>query len=272
MKTFLTRTISAAVALALLIIIYYYLQINGIKLVCYFAVFVGGFELTKILLPPETGHFHKFLFYLIALLVFHIASNYASFALVALALLIIIFLAVSLVTQEGFKELGGLVRYQALSILGFIYIGLLPSYAYRLLDLEHGLVWFATLLAVVFCGDVGAYLTGVLFGKHKISPRLSPKKSWEGSFGGLLGSLIAGYVCSQYLPQIQTKTILVTALCAGFIAQFGDFFESLMKRVVNAKDSGKLMPGHGGILDRIDGLLFASPIILLVASLSESLI
>jgi phosphatidate cytidylyltransferase len=162
------------------------------------------------------------------------------------------------------------VRYQAASVLGFVYVGLFSSYAYRLLDLNHGLIWFSFLLAVVFAGDIGAYLVGVLIGKHKINPRFSPKKTWEGSIGGLISSLIAGFVYSQFLPQIQLNTLLITALCAGFVAQFGDFFESLIKRVADVKDSGNLMPGHGGVLDRLDGVLFASPLILIVASLSES--
>ncbi|HEY8272682.1 MAG TPA: phosphatidate cytidylyltransferase [Pseudobdellovibrionaceae bacterium] len=271
MKTFLIRTLSAVVALALLFAVYYSLQITGIKLICYFAVLIGGLELTHILLPRETGKFHKMLFYLILLVVFHVAANYASFAVMAFSLLTVVFLVISILAHGGFQELESLVRYQATSILGFVYLGLLPSYAYRLLELKNGLVWFFTLLGVVFCGDIGAYLVGILIGKHKINPRFSPKKTWEGSMGGLLGSLIAGYVCSQYLPQIQIYTILTTAVCAGFVAQFGDFFESLVKRVANVKDSGRLMPGHGGVLDRIDGILFASPLILIVASLSESL-
>ncbi len=269
-KTFLIRTFSAVIALAILVAIYYFLQIPGLRLVCYLAVFVGGYELTRILLPKESGKFHKILFYLVLLLIFHLAANYAAFAVVAFSLLTVVFLILSILAHGAFNDLGNLVRYQATSVLGFVYVGLLPSYAYRLLDLNHGLFWFFTLLAVVFGGDIGAYLVGVLVGKHKINPRISPKKTWEGSIGGLIGSLIAGYACSLFLPQIQLKTLLVTALCAGFAAQFGDFFESLIKRVVDVKDSGNLMPGHGGVLDRLDGVLFASPIIMIVASLFES--
>lgn len=269
-KTFITRTISAIVAILILFAIYYFLQIPGLKLICYFAVFVGGLELINILLPKGVGKFHKSLFYLTLLLVFHIAANYPSFTVVAFALAVVVFLVLSLLGQGAFTELGTMVHYQATSVLGFVYLGLLPSYAYRLLDLHNGIIWFFTLLAVVFAGDIGGYIIGVLFGKHKINPRLSPKKTWEGSFGGLLGSVGAGFVCSYFLPQIQVNALLVTALCAGFVAQFGDFFESLVKRAANVKDSGKLMPGHGGVLDRLDGVLFASPVIMLVASLFEA--
>lgn len=269
-KTFLIRTLSALVAVAILVAIYFFLQINGLRLICYASVFIGGYELIQILLPKDTGRFHKALFYVILLLIFHIAANYPAFAVVGFSVLAVVFWVVSILAHQAFAELDGLVRYQAKSIMGFVYLGLLPSYAYRLLDLNNGLVWFATLLAVVFAGDIGAYIVGMTLGKHKINPRLSPKKTWEGSVGGLLGSLAAGFVCSKFLPQIQVNAILVTAVCAGFVAQFGDFFESLIKRVADVKDSGSLMPGHGGILDRIDGVLFASPILMLVASLFES--
>jgi len=269
-KTFLIRTASAVVAVAILYAIYFFLELTGLRLICYAAVLIGAYELVQMLLPKGTGKFHKSLFYIVLFLIFHVAANYPSFAVVAFAVLAVIFWVLSILAHKGFSELDTLVRYQAKSTLGFVYLGLLPAYAYRLLDLTHGLVWFLTLLAVVFAGDIGAYLVGITVGKHKINPRLSPKKTWEGAIGGLLGSLAAGFVCSRFLPDIQVNAILVTAVCAGFVAQFGDFFESLLKRVADVKDSGSLMPGHGGILDRIDGVLFASPIIMLVASLFES--
>lgn len=269
-KTFLTRTISAVVAVAILFAIYYFFQITGLKLIVYAAVFIGGHELIQMLLPKSTGLFHKALFYAFLVMIFHVAANYPSFAVIGFSLLSVIFCILSIFAHQAFAELETLVQYQAKSVMGFLYLGLLPSYAYRLLDLNNGLIWFLTLLAVVFAGDIGAYLVGITLGKHKINPRLSPKKTWEGSLGGLLGSLAAGYVCSRFLPEIQLNAILVTAVCAGFVAQFGDFFESLIKRVADVKDSGNLMPGHGGILDRIDGVLFASPVLMLVASLFES--
>jgi len=269
-KTFITRSISAIVAVLILFAIYYFLQAPGLKLICYFAVVVGGLELINILLPKSTGKFHKVLFYITLLLIFSVAANYPSFTVVAFSVAVVLFLVLSVLSHQSFAELETLVRYQANSVLSFVYLGLLPSYAYRLLDLNNGIIWFFALLSMVFTGDVGAYLVGVLIGKHKINPRLSPKKTWEGSIGGLIGSVVAGFVCSYFLPQIQLNALLITALCAGFVAQFGDFFESLIKRVADVKDSGALMPGHGGVLDRLDGVLFASPIIMVVASLYES--
>ncbi|MGE5087278.1 MAG: phosphatidate cytidylyltransferase, partial [Bacillota bacterium] len=89
------------------------------------------------------------------------------------------------------------------------------------------------------------------------------KKTWEGSFGGILGSLIAGFLCWKFLlSDYSAVFVLVLAAISGYVAQFGDFFESLLKRVAEVKDSGKIMPGHGGVLDRVDGVLFASPVVL----------
>jgi phosphatidate cytidylyltransferase len=272
MKTPLaTRVISALVALGIIVGLYYFLNIQGLKFIVYFAVVVGAYELVQILLPAGIPRFHRVLFYLLAVLIFHLAANYPSFALFGFVLLTILFLVLSVLMHEGFPELEGLLKYQARSILGFVYIGLLPSFAYRLLELPHGLLWFASLLLIVFAGDIGAFAAGALVGRHKINPRLSPKKTWEGALGGLAGSLVMGYACSYFLPHISLTSLLATALSTGFVAQIGDFFESLIKRVADVKDSGKLMPGHGGVLDRLDGVFFASPIIMIVASLFESL-
>lgn len=269
-KTFIIRVISALVAVAALGALYYFLNINGLKLICYLAVLVGGVELIEILFPPKTSGVHKSLFYVFLIFIFHFATHYPSSIALGFSLFTILFLIISLLTHRGFDELENLVLYQAKSILGFVYVGLLPSYAYRLLDLNNGLTWFVSLLAIVFAGDVMAYLSGVVLGRHKITPRLSPKKSWEGAVGGLLGSLLAGYGCSYFLPDASPAGLMLTAVLAGLIAQFGDFFESLLKRVADVKDSGTLMPGHGGVLDRLDGVLFASPVLLLAASLFEA--
>jgi phosphatidate cytidylyltransferase len=269
-KTFIIRAISALVAVAGLGLLYYFLENTGLKLVCYLAVVVGGLELLQILLPPTATRSAKALFFVFLLLIFHGAAHYPSLAGVGFAVMAVAFLMLSLFFAGQFENLADLIKFQAGSILGFIYVGLFPSYAFRLLDLHNGLRWFTALLAVVFAGDVCAYCVGVFLGRHKISPRLSPKKSWEGATGGVIGSLLAGFGSSYFLPDVSLVSLLLLALTAGLCAQFGDFFESLLKRVADVKDSGSLMPGHGGVLDRLDGVLFASPVVLLAASLIEA--
>lgn len=165
-----------------------------------------------------------------------------------------------------------LADVEAKAAMGLFYVGLLPSFAYQMIELNNGIFWFVSLLAIVFAGDIGAYTIGILFGQHKIMPNISPKKTFEGAVGGLIFSLIAGLSCSFLFPEIPTLHFCLLAVATGVIAQFGDYFESLLKRVANVKDSGHLMPGHGGVLDRIDGVLFGCPVFLLGAIVLEKLI
>lgn len=271
MKSLITRTTSAFLAISLLITLYYWLGLDGLKVIIYFSIAVGAFELTNILLPRETSTLHKALFFITSLLVFHTSTHYPAVGMLGITIFIVFFLIVGVLTNQNFSSIDGLLNYQTKALLGFVYIGLLPSYAYKLLDLPNGLNWFCLLLATVFAGDIGAYLVGVLFGKHKMMPLLSPNKTWEGAIGGLLSSLFIGYLASRALPHVPIMGLLATTLITGVVAQAGDFFESLLKRVSGVKDSGRIMPGHGGALDRIDGVLFASPIIMMAASLFEAL-
>lgn len=269
-NSLLVRIVSALAALFIIILSYHFYQTMGWKVATDLIVLVGMYELLGILFPKISTLAPKLLCFVFTAVIFHLSAAYPSLALNGIAVLVPLFLVISLLMQNTFADLQDLTAFQAKSILSFVYMGLLPSFAYRLLDLSSGAYWFLMLLGVVFGGDIGAYALGLAFGKHKISPRLSPKKTWEGAVGGLLGSVITGAVCSYILPHVPIATLLVTSLCAGFVAQFGDFFESLLKRVADVKDSGKVMPGHGGVLDRIDGVLFASPVVFLVASLFEA--
>jgi phosphatidate cytidylyltransferase len=169
------------------------------------------------------------------------------------------------VLLAGHKEgnLDKILATHSKSALGFFYMGLLPAFSYKILDMSQGMAWFAFLLSTVFAGDTLAYVFGVLMGKHKVMPSVSPKKTWQGAVGGIVGSILASVACFLLLFPGQPLVAFVgLGALSGFVGQFGDFFESLLKRVANVKDSGKIMPGHGGILDRIDGILFASPVVL----------
>jgi phosphatidate cytidylyltransferase len=139
---------------------------------------------------------------------------------------------------------------------------LVPSAPLRFLDLEAGAAWIVFVLAITFLSDTGAYFSGRAFGRHRMAPYISPKKSWEGAIGGIIASILAGIVCVWLLglPVSLWAGGLLGAV--GSIAgQAGDLAESLIKRQVDIKDSGKIIPGHGGILDRIDSLLFTAPVL-----------
>ncbi|MBF0395934.1 MAG: phosphatidate cytidylyltransferase [Desulfobacterales bacterium] len=150
----------------------------------------------------------------------------------------------------------------AKQILGICYIPLLISYMVLLRNGEDGIQWISFLFTIVFMGDVGAYYAGSYLGRHKLCPAVSPGKTIEGSIGGLLANIIVGSVFKYYFfPNTSWIIDIIFFIIIGAISQTGDLFESQLKRVSKIKDSGNILPGHGGILDRIDALLFACPVV-----------
>jgi len=136
------------------------------------------------------------------------------------------------------------------------------SYAVRL----HGIVpngkWLLLFaLAITWAADTTAYFVGRAMGKHALAPHISPKKTWEGSIGGIVGSLIIGYVARYFLPTIPVGHLLGMAFVGNVAGQMGDLLESAYKRSAGVKDSGSLLPGHGGVLDRIDALILCFPVV-----------
>ncbi len=149
----------------------------------------------------------------------------------------------------------------ALTLFGILYISWFLSFLIKIRFLEGGIVWVAYLLAVTKAEDIGAYTIGTLFGRHSLVPHISPKKSIEGMFGGLAASIIASVSLQAYLPlRFELPHLIILGFLIGAVGQVGDLSESLMKRFCNAKDSGSLLPGMGGILDAVDSILFTAPI------------
>ncbi|KPM46869.1 phosphatidate cytidylyltransferase [Jiulongibacter sediminis] len=118
------------------------------------------------------------------------------------------------------------------------------------------------IMLVLWVNDTGAYFAGTLMGKRKLFERISPKKTWEGFFGGAISSLLVAFVFSRFYPDLVLWKWLVIALIISITGTLGDLVESLFKRSLKVKDSGSLIPGHGGFLDRFDGLLLSIPFIL----------
>ncbi|MBU0687038.1 MAG: phosphatidate cytidylyltransferase [Candidatus Margulisbacteria bacterium] len=147
----------------------------------------------------------------------------------------------------------------AATLFGMIYIGWFLSYLLFIRSLtEHGAFLFF-LMITIWANDSTAYLVGTLFGRHKLSPDISPKKSIEGSIAGLLVCIIAGIIFSQYIGMDILHAIMLGAL-VSIMAQVSDLVESLIKRDVGVKDSGHVIPGHGGLLDRIDSFILTAPL------------
>jgi phosphatidate cytidylyltransferase len=156
-------------------------------------------------------------------------------------------------------------------VFGLLYI-CLPLGLLIFIDKHpRGNIWIFFLLFVIFMTDTGAFYFGRIFGKHKLYPSVSPGKTWEGAIGGFLCSLIAVLIFSFFFPVYRLNvSIWVLAASLSILSQVGDLAESLLKRIYGVKDSGKILPGHGGVLDRIDGLLFAIPALYIFLSWSIS--
>ena len=144
---------------------------------------------------------------------------------------------------------------------GFLYIPLLLSSLILMRNAGDGMRWILLLLCIVFSADTAALYTGTLIGRHKLAPAISPGKTVEGSIGGLTIALLIGLLAKQLLlPALPWAATIGFCLVVGVAGQLGDLFESALKRASNVKDSGSILPGHGGVLDRIDALLFAAPV------------
>lgn len=155
-----------------------------------------------------------------------------------------------------------------ITLAGLIYIllplSLMPFIAQnKLTGFEYNPEILIGTLLIVWTYDTGAYISGILLGKHRMAPDISPKKSWEGFFGGMVFALIIGFLYAKFTSLLSITDWIILSLIIVLAGTAGDLFESLIKREAGIKDSGKIMPGHGGILDRFDSLLFIIPFVFL---------
>jgi phosphatidate cytidylyltransferase len=157
-----------------------------------------------------------------------------------------------------FGDLHSVIQHLALVLLGFLYLPLLLGHLSLLHGLPHGKEWIFLVLFIVMLGDSAAYFTGINWGRRKLYPAVSPNKSVEGALGGLLGSFVGALLFKYgFFPELSVGDCVILGLGLGALGQVGDLFESMLKRSFGVKDSGTLIPGHGGILDRLDSLIFA---------------
>lgn len=186
-------------------------------------------------------------------------------------------IVLSLVAELAFAQQHGSLPSWGLTLAGAFYLAWLLSHFILLRSLntpalhdsiftqfgmQPGVAWIYYACAITWLQDTSAYFVGRRFGRHKLAPILSPKKTWEGAAGGLLGAILTGIVCVLLLGlPITLLQGALLGLVGGIVGPLGDLSESLIKRQVGLKDAGNLIPGHGGILDRADSLLFTVPIL-----------
>lgn len=180
--------------------------------------------------------------------------------LVALAATPLLFVAALLTRMKHRLLLAAAVPYIALSCVALDWL--------RTENGTDGLALFLFLLLAIWATDIGAYASGRTIGGPKLAPRISPKKTWAGLIGGMLSAALVGFVVALVADAARPGVAFIIAALLAVAGQAGDLFESHMKRRVDVKDSGRLIPGHGGILDRIDGLIFAAPLFALIHALA----
>jgi phosphatidate cytidylyltransferase len=199
---------------------------------------------------------------------------YTVFDLTGAALAVVVI--ASLIAEIARHDRSTSLQSWALTLAGALYIGWLLSHFILIsqidaplrdgwlaaVNMPPGTAWICFTLAITWLQDTAAYFVGRRFGKHRFAPVLSPKKTWEGAIGGFVASILTAMIAVPILglPVSLPAAALIGAV-AGVAGPLGDLAESLIKRQIGIKDSGHLIPGHGGILDRIDSLLFTGPLI-----------
>lgn len=158
------------------------------------------------------------------------------------------------------------------TLFGVCYVNWLLGYTFWLRDLEHGVEWILLLVSVTWLGETAAYVVGSTLGRHKLAPSISPRKTIEGAVAQLVMSGLAALGArAWFFPALSLDGALVAGLLLGVVGQAGDLIESAIKRSVGTKDTGRLIPGHGGMLDRVDSLLVNTPVLFYYATYARSL-
>lgn len=266
----LKRWLTAAVAMPILVVVVFLCPSWFFVLFICVAAVLALFEYYQIIFSGQAGDspfsITRLSGYLSAVIVIG-AALFGRFDVICLAAsgLLIFAGACSLVEYQAGNPVFDRVLKQ---VLGIVYLPVALSLLVVMHKEPHGPLWIFFMLFLVFLGDTGAFYGGRFFGRHKLLPAVSPGKTIEGAVGGMLVTVGVGVVINIFFPvlpwglgmaRLPWTTALIFFVVISIVGQAGDLFESTMKRDAGVKDSGALIPGHGGILDRIDALLFAIP-------------
>ncbi len=271
-----TRIITATVLMAVLLPILFLLPPHYLGAFFLVALLAAAWEWSRMIAPEAKKAAWLYATFCLVIILFLLGMQAVSwqFSLLMMSVLFWIFLAPFILVKGMNFSLQKFKPFY--SILGLI---ILPATWFALVFLrELGLVFLLSSMALVWVADIGAYFIGKAFGKHKLAAQISPGKSIEGAIGGLVLCYLYALLCVVYLPLGDTlfgawairfgwvpMFLMVTVLAAFSV--FGDLFESQLKRLAGVKDSSHLLPGHGGVLDRVDALIPTMPIAALLAGL-----
>lgn len=188
-------------------------------------------------------------------------------------LLLLVPMIIAVFITELYRKNDTPVMNIACTLLVPFYIAL-PFASLHFLAFHTGTYTFEMLIGffvLVWSSDTGAYLVGVKFGKRRLFERISPKKSWEGAIGGFVVTIIAALILSYFFKNLSLINWIIVGIIISIMGIFGDLTESMIKRSVNKKDSGNLLPGHGGVFDRFDCVIFAAPLVFCYLKFSQYL-
>ena len=286
MKNVLTRSLSG---LLLIIIVIGSVWFNSFSnfLLFLFILIVGLFEFYRFAKAAnyypndKLGIASGVVFYSISYLV---AAHILPLSIFAIIIPMLIFISIS----EMYRRKKNPISNISITIFGFVYVVLPMSLIHfivlgnttngneadiinslsqsSIFNPEHQIIYYNAFYLIGYfiiqwVSDTGAFIFGISFGKHRLFERISPKKSWEGAIGGFITTIGAAFLAHYLFPQLELKHWISISLIITFFGIFGDLIESLFKRSVSVKDSGKIMPGHGGVLDRFDSTLIALPMV-----------
>lgn len=273
MKNLLTRTLAGIVYIAAIVASLVFGDIYFLSLMALFAI-AGVYEFSKMTTGDAADADSRILRVLdmvgaAAVVVFNAlaASSLVSFSpmpVTAVFAPVLLYLVVRMVAQLYVKQANP-IHALAIPLAAQVYVSLplaLMTYMYYIYSPQLILAMFI----MIWLNDTGAYVAGSMFGRHKLFERLSPKKSWEGFFGGLVftvgGALVIYFLLNDWLCGLSLAGAIGMGLVVTAFSTWGDLVESMLKRAAGVKDSGHLIPGHGGMLDRIDSLLLVVPALL----------
>ena len=232
---------------------YLYLLCAGVSL-------IGMYELYRVIDIQKSalacmGYLSAIFYYICVL------TGYEKYDIFVFVIALMAIMSVYVFTFPKYK-----IEEVTLTFLGLFYVAVMLSYIYKVRILEDGIYIVWLIFIASWGNDTFAYFTGVLLGKHKMAPVLSPKKSIEGAIGGIAGAtilgIIFGYIVNGYMSETVSHPVFIFAAASfvgAILAIIGDLTASAIKRNHNVKDYGKLIPGHGGILDRYDSVIFTTP-------------
>jgi len=265
LRNFLTRTITG---FFIVLIVFGGIVIHPITFILVgLAILIGSqLELNRILFSSK-GRENLIKSLMISVPTFLLSPYIAAGILSESLLLVPVLLFVLIFIAELFTK--GNNHFESLSRVLFMVVYSTMPYLFMVFSAFSNMKGFsgfspdlvAAFFVLLWVNDTGAYLLGVLFGRHKLFERISPKKTWEGFIGGALLTLVAAWFAGKLLGSYSQTDWLITGLIVSVFGTLGDLFESQLKRDAGIKDSGSILPGHGGVLDRFDGLTFAFPVL-----------